>query len=309
MSRLSVVAMLLAAEVLIAGMAVYAVGRNGATFAAGMHHSDFVPSSIAPVAAGSAPHVVIDDGASRVAVSRSDDGLVHVNDLTQMRGAIFSGGPYPHLRVTRTPDGVRIERPRAPDISFFVFGFSVQKIEVQVPAGARVEIARCAGADVTGVAGGVSVHSTDGHVTLADLSGSVDVRSDDGYVKATNVRGDRLALESEDGHLALDDVAVASLQGTTRDGRIEAEGLSVSRDASLQTSDGSVRVTLAPSADLTIDASTRDGNISVDGSTVDGDDSAQRTVRVGAGTGQMRLATADGSIHIFTNGESQDHGL
>lgn len=309
MSRLSVVVMLLAAEVLIAGLAVYAVGRRGATFAAGMRHADFAPSMVAPVAAGSAPHVVIDDVDSRVEVVRSDDGFVHVDDLTRMRGAIFSGGPYPQLRVTRTSDGVRIERPHAPDISFFVFGFTVQKIEVRVPAGARVEIARCAGADVTGIAGDVSVHSTDGHVTLADLTGSVDARSDDGYVRATNVRGDRLALESQDGHLALDDVAVSSLQGTTRDGRIEAQGLRVSGDASLQTDDGSVRVALAPDADLTIDATTRDGNISVDGSTVDGDDSAQRTVRVGAGTGQMKLATADGSIHIFTNGESQDHGL
>jgi Putative adhesin len=300
--------MLVAAEVVIAGMAIYAIGGHGASFAAGMHRVDFAATPIAPVAAGTAPHVVIDDVNSRVGVGVSSDGLVHVSDLTRIHGGVFSTGKYAQLRVTRTPDGVRIERPGAQRSTLdFFFGFSRQAIEVDVPSGARVEIARSAGADVRGVAGGVSVHSLDGHVTLTDLQGPVDARSDDGYLDATNVRGDRLALESMDGHLELHDVSVASLSATTHDGRVEANGLSVTGAATLQTDDGSVRVRLAPNADLTIDASTRDGRISVDGNSLDGDDSAQRTIRLGAGTGQMKLATADGSIRIFTNGEAQNN--
>jgi Putative adhesin len=305
MSRASVVGMLIAAEVVIAGMAIYAVGHGGASFAAGMHRVDFTATPIAPVAAGASPHVVVDDAASRVRVAVSSDELVHVRDLTQIRGAVFSSAKYSQLQVTRTPDGVRIERPSTGSLSLDIFGFSTQKIEVEVPQGARVEIARCAGADVFGVAGGVSVHSLDGHVTLTDLQGAVDARSDDGYLNATNVRGDRLGLESMDGHLALQNVAVASLSGTTRDGRIEADGLNVTGDATLQTDDGPVRVRLTPDADLTIDASTRDGGISVDGNSLDRDDSAQRTIRLGAGTGRLKLDTADGSIHIFTNGAFQ----
>jgi hypothetical protein len=302
--------MLVAAEVLVVGLAMYAVGHGGSPFAGGMHHASFTAAAIAPVAAGGAPHVVIDDVDSRVGVAVSNDELVHVRDLTQIRGAVFSSANYPQLRVTRTPDGVRIERPGDEHFSLELFGFSTQKIVVDVPRGSRVEIARCAGADVFGVGGDVSVHSLDGHVTLTDLQGSVDARSDDGYLKATNVRSDRLALESMDGHLALQDVAVASLTATTHDGRIEAEGLSVSRDATLQTDDGPIGLHLAPNADLTIDASTNDGSVSVDGSSFyRDDDSAQRTIRLGAGTGQMKASTADGSIHIFTNGETQSHGL
>ena len=52
MSRVSIVAMLLAAEVLIVGMAIYAVGGHGASFAAGMHRSEFTAAQIAPIAAG-----------------------------------------------------------------------------------------------------------------------------------------------------------------------------------------------------------------------------------------------------------------
>lgn len=308
MSRASIVAMLVAAEIVIVGMAIYAIGGHGASFAAGMHHVDFAAAQIAPLSAGESPHVVVDDANSRVRVGVSSDALVHVRDLTQIRGAFFSSAKYPQLRVARTTDGVTIERPQAGDISIAIFGFSNQEIEVDVPAGAHLEIARCAGADIDGISGGVSVHSVDGHITLTDLQGAVEARSDDGYLKATNVRGDRLTMDSRDGHIALENVAVTSLSATTSDGRIEAGDLNVSGDATLQTEDGTVRVGLAPSADVTIDASTRDGHIYLDGSSNDSDDAAQRTIRVGAGTGHMKLASADGSIHISTNGEPHSYG-
>jgi hypothetical protein len=304
MSRASVVGLLIAAEVLIVGMAIYAVGHGRASFAAGLHHVDFTAAPIAPVAAGSQPRVVIDDAASRVQVGVSPDELVHVSDLTQMRGAVYSSGTYPQLRVTRTSDGVRIERPSAGRLSIEIFGFSKRSIQVEVPRDSHVEVADCAGADVFGIAGGASVHSNDGHVTLTDMQGSIDARSDDGYVSATNVRGDRLGLVSTDGHLALKNVAVGSLLAQTRDGRIEADALSVTDDATLQTDDGSIALKLEPNANLTIDASTRDGRIVVDGNSVDRDDTAQRTIRLGAATGKMKVATLDGSIHILTNGDS-----
>jgi DUF4097 and DUF4098 domain-containing protein YvlB len=305
MSRVTVVAMLIAAEIAIVGMAIYALGRGGTSLAAGLHSSDFAAAPIAPLAAGLTPHVVIDDPRSRVVVGTSGDELVHVRDLTRIRGAVFSSGPYPHLTAARTADGVRIARPDGGRVTFSLFDISVQRIEVDVPSGSRLEIARCEGADVNGLNGDVSVHSIDGHVKLSDLRGSVDARSDDGYISATNVRGDRLAVESMDGHLSLDNVTVASLLGTTRDGRIEAGNLSVANDATLQTADGSLRVGFAPGANLTVDASTRDGKITVDGFSGDNDSSAQRTIRLGAGTGRMKLATDDGSIHITTNGAFQ----
>ncbi len=160
MSRASVVGMLVAAEVLVVGMAVFAIGRGGRNVSlAGTHHVDFSAAPVAPIAAGATPHVVIDDAQSRVDVAVSNDQLVHVRDLTQIRGAVFSSEKYPPLRVRRTTDGVRIERPAAGSLSIDIFGFSTQAIQVEVPQGSRVEIARCAGADLLGVDGGASVHS------------------------------------------------------------------------------------------------------------------------------------------------------
>lgn len=307
MSRKSIVAMLVAAELLIVGMAIYSLG-GGATFASGMHRVDFTPVPLAPVSAGAVPHVVVDDRESRVTVTASNDEFVHVRDLTEIHGSVFSSAPYPQLRITRTADGVHIERPSGPHLAIAIFGYSREAIEVTVPAGSRVEIARCSGADVSRINGDVSVRSQDGHVTLSDLDGSVDARSADGYLQATNVRGDRLAIDSMDGHLTLRDVAVGSLTATTHDGRIEASDLSLvgeRPDAALHTDDGSIKVYLAPSANLTVDASTGDGHVYVDGSSLDRGDSAQRTIRLGSGAGKMTLGTADGSIHIFTNGASQ----
>jgi hypothetical protein len=300
MSRSSVVGMLVAAEILIVGMAIYAIGHGGATFASGMRRADFTAASIAPIAAGAAPHVVIDDGASRVRVAVSSDDLVHVRDLTQMRGAVYTFGSYPQLRVARTADGVHIERPGPARLSIEIFGFSTQAIEVDLPRLSRLEIARCSGADVFGVGGPVSVQSQDGHV---------DAGSDDGYVKATNVSGDRLTMRSRDGHLSLANVAVGSLLAQTGEGRIEADGLSVTGDATMQTDDGSINLGFAPDANVAIDASTRDGRIVVDGTSLDRDDLAQRTIRLGNGSAQMKVATGDGSIHIHTNGVSQSDRL
>ncbi|MFZ0573599.1 MAG: DUF4097 family beta strand repeat-containing protein [Candidatus Cybelea sp.] len=333
MSRVSVVAMLLAAEVLIAGMAVYALGGGPTAFAGSMHRVDFAAAPVEPLAAGETPQVAINDAASRVSVGVSNDGLVHVRDLTQMRGAIFSSSSYPQLRVTRTADGVRIERSARQHSSVELFGFSVEAIQVDVPSGSHVQIARCSGADVNGITGGVSVQSQDGHVNLRDLRGTVDASSDDGYLTATNVRGDRLAMESSDGHLTLADVSVGSLVARTHDGRIEANNLTVAGtrpDATLHSDDGPLRVagTFGPNgsyevstgdgsvnlrvpqdSDLAIDASTGDGRIDVDGSSLARDDSARQTIRLGAGSSTMKLATSDGSIHLYTNGDFQSHGF
>jgi DUF4097 and DUF4098 domain-containing protein YvlB len=134
-------------------------------------------------------------------------------------------------------------------------------------------------------------------------------------------------MESNDGHLTLADVTVGSLVARTHEGRIEASNLKIAGarpDATLHSDDGPLRVTGAfgpngsyeistedgsvnlrvpQSSDLAIEASTSDGRIDVDGSSLARDDSAPHRLRLGAGSGTMKLATSDGSIHIYTNGE------
>ena len=305
-SRTSIVAMLIAAEIVIAGIALYAL-RAG--HAAGARSIAFAATPIAPVDAGNAPVVTVDDPDSRVVVRTSTDGRVHVTDSTSAHGWLFDDqrATVPKLAVTRTADGVAIARApeRGAGLHFFIGDFE-RSIEVDVPPAARLQIARCSGADVSGIEGGVAVHSQDGRITLADLRGSVSGTSDDGSVSASRIHGDSLAIQSSDGHLSLDDVAVASLEASTRDGRIEARALAIagtSPNAVLHSDDGSIKVELLPGADLTVDASTNDGRVLVDGASFDSSgDATHHTVKLGSGAGNLRISSDDGSIHILTNG-------
>lgn len=282
MSRVSVVAMLIAVEVAIVGIALYAVRGM-----ADVHHANFAPKTLAVMNVGAAPQVDIDDAQSRVDVSPSTDGLVHVSDLTNVHGAFFGGSStIAKLQVERTSGGVAIRRPDSGNLNV-EFGWSERRIKVEIPNGSHLRITRCSGAEITAIEGGVAVASQDGRITLADLRGTVEATSDDGSIHANGIRGDSVTLQ-------------------TKDGSIDVRGLAIvdgARHGVLHTSDGTIRVALEPNADLTVDASTSDGSIEVDGNNVGSDgDSAQHSIRLGNGSGSLQLSSGDGSIHIVTNG-------
>jgi hypothetical protein len=306
MTRTSMIATLVAVEVLIVGIALYAL-RGGNGFS--MHHgSRWIAAAIAPLAAGSAPQIEVDDPDSTVNVVTSSDGLVHVIDRTRA-GGMWGSGRIAQLRVARTPAGVSIIRPGDSE-THWQFGFTDQRIEVDVPAGAHLTIARCSGAAVTGIQGGAEVHSQVGRITMTD------------------VRGQALLARSDDGRVVLNDVTANSIDATSKDGRIEASHLAATGDSphvvlqtddgsidvagplapggkyEMSTKDGDVRLALQRDADLAVDLSTDDGRIYVDGAEKPrgDDDSAHHTIRLGSGSGSLNASTNDGSIHITTNG-------
>jgi hypothetical protein len=352
-SRVALIAMLVGVEIFIAGFAIWCVGGAGHLSAAGFgpHQVDYTAQTVASFDAGDAPHVVVSDPQSRVKVSVSTDGRVHVKDLTSVHGYMLSGphgySSIPKLQATRTADGVSIERAEYDDhFMGLTIGDSDQVIEVDVPAGTHLEIVKSSGADVSGLTGGVKVSSQDGHITLAALQGTVDVHSADGYIEASNLHGDTITLASADGHVkasgvrcdtltlqsndgnvSAQDVAAQTFTARSNDGRIEAANLSITGSqpaATLHSDDGSVHVagrfaangtyevssgdgrvelTLPRGSDLTVNASTADGGIYVDGNSGSSDgDSHQQTIKLGSGSGAMRVSSGDGSIHLTTNG-------
>jgi hypothetical protein len=327
-SRTALVAMLIAVEVLLVGLMLFALrggfGGGHVLAASGFHSVNSTGKTFAPIAAGLAPVVRIDDPSTHVILTTSIDGLIHVKDDSSQHGLVWGSSTIANLTVARTPDGVQISRPAYH--SFAMFGMDIERIEVQVPSGSRIEIGHCSAADISGVRNAVDVASQDGHISLTDIRGAVVAHSDDGHLDATDVSGDTLALSTNDGSLHLHDVTARVLDATTSDGRVEAMNLSIdgatphvtlhTGDGSLHISgrfapqgtydfssgDGSAELTVASGSDLAISASTGNGRIHVDGSSYGDGDSATRTIRLGNGSGAMRLATQDGSIHITTNG-------
>jgi Toastrack DUF4097 len=313
-SRTSVVAMLLAAELLIAGMAVYSLRGGFAPGFASFGHQgagggEFVAKSIAPIMAGLSPSVTIDDPNSGVQVSASTDGMIHVKDDTYFH-SWFGGGhrDYPQLKVTQDLSGVHVTRASAE--GDFTFGNSREHIEVQVPAGSSLVIGHCESAEISGLNNGVTVTSQDGHIDLTDMRGTIVAHSDDGHITASRITTSSLDVSSADGYvegLNLDLIGTAPMVKLhSNDGHVTATGrFPAGGTYDFSTNDGKGYVTLEPGSDVTLDASTDDGAIHVDGERrrdFDHGDPASGVLHFGSGASTMRLHSQDGSLYITTNG-------
>jgi hypothetical protein len=304
--RVALVALLIAAEVVIAGMMIFVLHGNHRIFAAGYHGTAFAAAPVTPLAAGSSPHIYISDRESGVTIATSHDGLVHVIDQSNVHGAFWNSGNIPQLHVTRSSDGVRIERPDSTNDS--IFGFMNRHIEVDVPSGASIEVAQCSGADVTGIQNDVSVVSQDGHISLSDIRGDVNMQSNDGSLHLNDVTANKLAASTDDGSVRAAGISVSGASPHalfhSKDGSVHVNGaFAAGGSYELSSDDGRIELGLASGADMTIAASTNDGSVTVDGQRYDSNsDGSAHTVRLGSGSASMRVATDDGSIHITTNG-------
>ena len=71
----------------------------------------------------------------------------------------------------------------------------------------------------------------------------------------------------------------------------------------ISSNDGRIELALASNSDITVNATTADGRISVDGKSPSSDEDAHnQTIKLGSGSGSMRVSSGDGSIHLTTNG-------
>lgn len=283
-SRTGIVAVLVAAEIFIGGAILWAAGggHGWSAQASGLRHVSEEGKSFDPIAAGDSPHVLIYDPDSTVVVTASTDGKVHVTDGWSTSGWMFGSSREAPLNVQRTPDGVSITRGNDGfHVGFFIT--DTERTEVAVPPGARLEIARCGGAHVSGLTGAIAVQSVDGSIHLS------------------GIRADQLQISSNDGDLRLEDVQAPSITAATSDGSISATNLRVG-GGTIQSQDGAIRLDLAD-ANLTVHAHTDDGSIRFNGNSVQSeDDSAAADYHVGMGGGSLQVSTSDGSIHINTNG-------
>lgn len=284
-NRIPVLGMLIAMEIAIVGIALYAFSGvgHGDIFAAGpgLHRIDYDGAPVAPIAVGNAPRITLDDATDRIYVTVSSDRFVHIVDRRSIHGMIWGASQMAPLKVVRTADGVAISRATSGDVIGVTSG---QRLDIQVPADAVLAFEQCGGAEIAGVQGGVTAHSVDGSILLSDVGGPVDVRDDDGRIEAKRLTGPTFTARSSDGRIILDGVAASKIDATTSDGRIIA--------------------TLPTGTDAVVVARTDDGSILRDGTKLNaGDgDANEQTFTLGSGAGRIALATNDGTISIFTNG-------
>ncbi len=296
-SRTGLISLLVAVEVVIAGLALYTLRGSGFASAGGFHEVEYTAPAIAPISAGYAPVVTVDDVDSHVVVTASDDGQVHVTDRTQVHGFMFGGDRAQVLQVTRTLDGVRVYRPEG----HFTLGDTTNRVELSVPPMTKLKISRSGGDDISGLQNGIDVVSQDGHVTLNDMKGDVKAHSDDGRITLSDVSANQIDATTNDGRIYATQIQMtgASPRATLHSdsGSMRISGVFPAGNYAFTTSDGRIELSLLQGSDASVDASTGDGHVVLDGRDLEG-----QPIRVGAGSASMHVRSEDGSVHVTTNG-------
>jgi DUF4097 and DUF4098 domain-containing protein YvlB len=158
------------------------------------------------------------------------------------------------------------------------------------------------------VTGKITLTTGDGSVRATRVSGELMVRSGDGAIRMDGVEG-KLDLETDDGSIA-GEAKPSVLRAHTGDGSIRIEvhaDSQMTEDWDVQTSDGSVVLTLPTDFSGAVDAESRDGSVrsnhpGIKAATRDGEDRDERRramkATLGEGGKTLRVRTGDGSIRI-----------
>jgi DUF4097 and DUF4098 domain-containing protein YvlB len=158
------------------------------------------------------------------------------------------------------------------------------------------------------VSGRIVLTTADGSVRAARLAGDVTIRSGDGAIRMDAVEG-KLDFETDDGSIS-GEAKPTALRAHTSDGSIRIEVQRESKmdsDWDIETSDGSVVLTLPSDFNGLIDAESRDGRVranhpSIKNEQREGEDRDERgrslKATLGAGGKLLRVRTGDGSIRI-----------
>ena len=166
---------------------------------------------------------------------------------------------------------------------------------------------------VEDVSGKISLNTSDGSVRGTRLAGEIFIRSADGSIRIDRAEG-KLDVETHDGSITIE-AKPTVMRARTSDGaiRLEIEPDSLmAEDWDLETTDGSIVLTLPPNFNGQLDAETRGGVVRASNRSVSGDtlsdegrnreerEDRQRTLRATLGSGgkTVRLRTGDGSIRI-----------
>jgi DUF4097 and DUF4098 domain-containing protein YvlB len=171
----------------------------------------------------------------------------------------------------------------------------------------------------------VVCHSSSGSLKVTDIEGNVTARTSSGSVRCENVVGDTATLDTSSGSVRLSNVTFNACRLRTSSGSINghdigcpdvqanvssgsitivcAQTVASEVKADLQTSSGSVNLTVPASYSGRVDLSTSSGSIRTDFPvTVQGKISKKHLVgTIGSGAGTIRLKSSSGSVRLHSN--------
>ncbi len=236
-------------------------------------------------------------------------------DFQEAPGEVRITGKKIDSSWTRSiPVHFEIRAPRATSVTLRTAGGSVEATGLEGNADVHTSGGSISAASLTG---NLKARTSGGSITLRDVKGSANVETSGGSIEASAIAGP-LDAHTSGGHVEVRDVAGdavlrtsgGSVRAANAGGRVMAKtsGGSIvasfargnSKGGDLETSAGSVSVTLDPSVNLTVEASTSAGKISTDFPLQVTGTIGSSSVRgaIGKGGEPLRIRTSAGSIEL-----------
>lgn len=184
------------------------------------------------------------------------------------------------------------------------FGSGWIDLELDVPPHIDLEAVEAVDGDVrlSDTTGDAAVEATDGDLYARRVAGAFDVSVQDGDIDVRDGDGP-VAAHVGDGDIRIQDPgSIDSLVVT--DGDVRADVPAVARDATVETTDGSIVLRLGPDLDAHIEASTIDGEV-VGVDAVDAVDIATETAihgTTGSGSNTLTVHATDGDVTLVRTG-------
>jgi hypothetical protein len=290
-SRGTILAAILVAELAIVGTAITAVRGNqivssfgppGFTqFTSGSHLIEGGPHQIFD--AGSQPSLTVDIGYADLTILTGKASQIDVSLSPSRDYGLFRS----KVPISAHQDGQMVRVAAAPE-----HGLSTgdnRMVTIVVPNGTKVTVLH---------AGDITADGLHAEASLTSVG--------NGFIRVEDFEGPTLRLTASRGPIIMHAVTAEHLDASARDDRIDGTAMRVHEGniesgdrVTLGFSNGTNTVVNAITDDGKITASGFDSGASVAGSPKnDDDDSSSETVRVGSGNGSLDVHTTDGNIHL-----------
>lgn len=182
-------------------------------------------------------------------------------DRNEIRVRVLNGRGVENVSVETSGDRMRVRTVPAAAAGLLGTG---AEYEVSVP----VSLGR------------LEIRTSNGEIRVAGCNGTIDAETSNGAIRLTGTR------------------TIERLE--TSNGAIDAEIRELGADARVTTSNGAVRLALAPTINAVLEASTSNGRVTVSGLALNASETGESEVRgtLGAGGPRLVVETSNGAITI-----------
>lgn len=140
----------------------------------------------------------------------------------------------------------------------------------------------------------VSARTSNGRVIVKEQHiDEMDLKTSNGAIELIDLETNVSQVNTSNGKVTLLNTT-GRIEAETKNGSIDAFGLTMTDDVNLRTSNGSIDVSLSPDADVTIEADTSNGSVDIFGRD-------NRYEVLNDGTYSLKLDTSNGSIDVYTD--------